>query len=83
MIYQCVEDDKLTAQSEAMVEDMANAPTAALGRIKSMLQASELSSLGEQLQQEAEQQGECGRSADYAEGVRAFAERRAPQFSGK
>jgi 2-(1,2-epoxy-1,2-dihydrophenyl)acetyl-CoA isomerase len=37
--------------------------------------------LDAQLDHEARLQGEAGRSADFAEGVRAFQEKRPPRFS--
>ncbi|MGI9347492.1 MAG: 2-(1,2-epoxy-1,2-dihydrophenyl)acetyl-CoA isomerase PaaG [Gammaproteobacteria bacterium] len=83
MIYQCVADDELTAHSEALAARLAQAPTAALGKIKNLLLASGDHSLPAQLALEAKTQDEAGRSADYAEGTQAFLQRRAPAFVGK
>ena len=51
--------------------------------MKRMFVASPTNRLDAQLDLEREMQGEAGRSADYAEGVRAFLEKRAPVFRGR
>jgi 2-(1,2-epoxy-1,2-dihydrophenyl)acetyl-CoA isomerase len=48
-----------------------------------MFAASPSNRLDAQLDLEREMQAEAGRSADYAEGVRAFVEKRAPVFRGR
>lgn len=66
-----------------LAQKMAAAPTAALGRIKALVDAAEHSTLESQLQAEADEQRLCGRSPDFGEGVMAFMQKRTPQFSGK
>ena len=51
--------------------------------MKRMFAASATNRLDAQLDLERDLQGEAGRSADYAEGVRAFLEKRAPVFRGR
>ena len=51
-----------------------------LAAIKTMFAAVPGNTLHQQLDLEARLQGEAGRSADFAEGVRAFQEKRAPRF---
>jgi 2-(1,2-epoxy-1,2-dihydrophenyl)acetyl-CoA isomerase len=58
-------------------------PTRGLGLIKRGLNAGLAHSLDEQLAFEEGLQREAGRTADYAEGVRAFVEKRKPTFTGR
>jgi 2-(1,2-epoxy-1,2-dihydrophenyl)acetyl-CoA isomerase len=61
----------------------AQAPTYGLSLIKRALDASETNDLSTQLDLERDLQREAGMSPDYAEGVRAFMEKRPPTFTGR
>jgi 2-(1,2-epoxy-1,2-dihydrophenyl)acetyl-CoA isomerase len=82
MINAVVADDQLIAQAMAMAENLAQAPTAAIGRIKELLDASANNDYGEQLELEREIQLKSGLTRDFTEGVAAFIEKRPPKFVG-
>jgi 2-(1,2-epoxy-1,2-dihydrophenyl)acetyl-CoA isomerase len=83
MIWRAVDDDALTSESETLVAHLATQPTAALGLIKRALHASVENTLDAQLDLEAELQKQASQMPDYAEGIRAFAEKRPAQFTGR
>jgi 2-(1,2-epoxy-1,2-dihydrophenyl)acetyl-CoA isomerase len=62
---------------------LAGMPTRGLGLTKRAFNAGLANGLDEQLALEEELQREAGRTEDYAEGVRAFVEKRKPLFKGR
>ena len=83
MIWKCVPDNELAAEAEKLCVHFASAPTFGLGLIKRALDAAETNDLATQLDLERDLQREAGATSDYAEGVRAFMEKRAPVFTGR
>jgi 2-(1,2-epoxy-1,2-dihydrophenyl)acetyl-CoA isomerase len=83
LIWKAVDDDRLMAEAEAICGQFANGPTVGLGLIKRALDAAEENDLDRQLDLERDLQREAGFTPDYAEGVRAFVEKRAADFSGR
>ncbi|HEX7023779.1 MAG TPA: enoyl-CoA hydratase-related protein [Gemmatimonadales bacterium] len=82
LIYKVVPAGTLEEGGFGIARQLAGQPTAALALIKRLLQASLHNTLEEQLELEAETQARAGRTNDYAEGVRAFLEKRKPCFTG-
>jgi len=82
MIWRAVDDATLQADAEILTARLAAQPTAALAKMKRLFADGAANGLDAQLDFEAALQGEAGRTADYAEGVRAFIEKRPPVFGG-
>lgn len=83
LIWKCVDDDKLVAETDTLARHFAAAPTKGLARTKQAIQASATNTLEAQLTLERDFMRELGYSHDYREGVLAFAEKRAPKFRGE
>jgi len=83
MIWQMVEDAELAPTVDALAQHFAAAPTRGLAGTKAAIRGGWHRSLAEQLDVERDMQRELGRSADYAEGVAAFTEKRVAQFKGQ
>ena len=83
LIWRCVEDGELSAIVEGLATQLAAAPTRGLARTKQALYEGWGRTLEEQLDMERDYQRELGRTADYAEGVAAFTQKRPPQFTGR
>lgn len=83
LIWKAVDDDKLQVEARKLASHLATQPTFGFGQMKKAFAASATSSFDVQLDRERDLQREAGRTADYAEGVRAFMDKRTPRFTGK
>lgn len=83
MIYKVTDDAQFSEESFMLANTLAQMPTQGLAFTKMALNGSMQHSLEEQLEIEDKLQRQAGATADYAEGVTAFLEKRKPVFTGK
>ncbi|MFT4522208.1 MAG: 2-(1,2-epoxy-1,2-dihydrophenyl)acetyl-CoA isomerase [Bacteroidia bacterium] len=83
MVNRVVPAEELDAATDEISAYYRSAPTKAIALMKSMLNKSYHTDLNGMLQEEAYSQEIAGVSEDYQEGVKAFNEKRKPNFKGQ
>lgn len=83
LVNKVVPADQLDMAVNEYANYFAKAPTRSIGIIKKMLNKSATSTLDEMLDYEAYCQETAGATHDHQEGVKAFLEKRKPDFLGK
>jgi 2-(1,2-epoxy-1,2-dihydrophenyl)acetyl-CoA isomerase len=82
LIYAAVPDEAYETEVAKLTQRLAAMPTRGLWLTKKALNSSWSNDLDAQLELEALLQSEAGTTYDYDEGVRAFLEKRKPEFRG-
>lgn len=83
MVNQVVAPEELDAAVQKVADYYKSAPTKAISLMKKMLDKSYTSTIDEMLDYEAYCQEIASNSDDYKEGVKAFNEKRKPEFRGR
>lgn len=83
LVSHLVDDDALTATAEDLVRRLAAGPPLSLAATKRAVNAATLVELEPALERERSGQSLLLRTDDAAEGMRAFSERRRPEFRGR
>jgi len=83
MIHKVVADEELVAEATALAKRLAAGPTRSYALIRKALRFAATSTYSQALAHEVQAQQIAGNSADCAEAVSAFLEKRPPVFTGK
>ncbi len=83
LVTRVVPDAELKSAVDALARELAQGPSKAFGGAKRLFHQSTWESLETQMELEAQAIAASGRTEDFKNGVRAFANKKAPTFEGR
>jgi enoyl-CoA hydratase/carnithine racemase len=83
LVNRVAPEEELDAGTDALVQELLACAPVAVGLAKRVIDSSAKPALAASLEQEVTTQQVCAASSDFAEGARAIAEKREPQFSAR
>ena len=83
LVTRVVPDAELAAEAAKIAGMLAAGPTQSFGSVKKLLNEAFTTTLETQMEQEARGIADMSKTADAAEGVKSFLERRRPAFAGR
>lgn len=83
LIWGCVDDDQLQPEAMRLARQLAALPGHSIAETRALLDAAEVNTLEQQMDLERVRQTALIDGESFAEGVRAFMERRKPVFLGR
>lgn len=83
VVHRVAADGQALATATELAEGLAQGPTKAYAEIRGLLRSATRSSFDEMLELEAGAQQRLGRTSDHHAAVRAFLDKRTPEFEGR